>query len=295
MKRIIGATAGVLTAVLCLSTFAGCGGKKLESRWLDRDIAIDGKGSEWRGCEVYDDEDSGVRVAFFNDDECLYVFVSTMDTRTQAKALMNGFTVYVDPEGGKKETFGIRFPVKRMEMYQAARERMRDQNERMEGGPGNMDPDMIRSMLERSRDELEIIGPGKGSTLRMTVEEARDHGIEVMIDMTSRVLEYELKIPLSNAVNPLYDLGIDPGTVIGVGFETGASAMRRPSGPPGGEMGGGRPGGDFPGGGPPGGGGGMGGGMRGGMGKPPGMEPLEIWAKLVLAAGSGTDKTDGKR
>lgn len=278
MKRIIGATAGLLTAVLCLSTFAGCGGKKLESRWLDRDIAVDGAGSEWRGCEAYYDEDSAVRIGFFNDSEHLYVFVSTMDARTQAKALMNGFTVYIDPEGGEKETFGIRFPVKRMEMDQAAQERMRDRTARMEGGPGNMDPDMIRAMLERSRDELEIIGPGKGSNLRMSVEEAREHGIEVMINMTNRVLEYELKMPLSNAVSPLYDLGIDPGTEIGVGFETGAFAMRRSSGPPGGEMGGGFPGGDRPGGRS---------GMGSGMGRPPGMEPLEIWAKLRLAAGSG--------
>ncbi len=268
----------LLLGVQCLT---GCGETKLRSRWLDRDIAVDGRGSEWRGCEAYRDDENGVRIGFFNDGEDLYIFVSTMNTRTQAQILARGFTVWFDPEGGKEEVFGIRYPVQRdlMDRPEGGRGR------RGSGPPGDgqpeSSPEMIQKMLEEARDELEVMGPGKGSVLAVSVEDARSQGIDVMIDITNRVLEYELRIALSEAPNPLYVLGVESGAEIGIGFETGSFAGLRPSGLPPGEMDGGR----FPGGGPPGGRGGMGEGMPGHMRRPPMMEPFEFWAKVTLAAG----------
>jgi hypothetical protein len=58
---------------------------------------------------------------------------------------------------------------------------------------------IIGAFLLQARDELEVIGPGMGSVLAMGIEEARSQGIDVMIDMTNRVLEYELRIPLISA------------------------------------------------------------------------------------------------
>lgn len=279
-KRFFIIGASILPGVQFLM---GCGETELRSRWLDRDIVVDGRGSEWRGCEAYRDEESGVRIGFFNDGEKLFVFVSTMDTVMQTRILTRGFTVWFDPEGGREEVFGIRYPVERDSMDRPQGDSRRRWSGSPGDGPSRMDPEMIEKMFEQARGRMEVIGPGKGSVLAMSVEDARSQGIEVMIDMTNRVLEYELKIALSDAPNPLYALGVGSGVEIGIGFETGSFAGLRPSGPPPGGM---RSGG-FPGGGPPGGRGGMGGGMPGGMRKPSEMEPFEFWAKLTLAAGPG--------
>ncbi len=267
----------LLLVVQCLT---GCGETKLRSRWLDRDIAVDGWGSEWRGCEAYRDDENGVRIGFFNDGEELYVFVSTMNTRTQVQILARGFTVWFDPEGGKDEVFGIRYPVHRELMDRAEGDHGRWGSGPPGDGRPEMNPEVIQKMLKEARDELEVIGPGKGSVLAMSVEEARSQGIDVMIDMTNRVLEYELRIPLTGAPNPLYVLGAAPGDDIGIGFETGSFDGRRPYGFPHVRMSGrGFPGGVRP--------GGIGGGMPGSMRRPPMTERLEFWAKVALAAGPG--------
>jgi hypothetical protein len=282
MKATAVTIAMVAAAVLCVSAFTGCGETKLQSRWLDRDITIDGKGSDWHGGEAYYDEENAVRIGFFNDEKHLYVFVSTRDAKTQVKALMNGFTIWIDPGGGKEKAFGVRYPRRRGWQDSPEGEPSAERYRQRGRSFSVMRVEMIRKAVLESRDELEIVGAGEGEVVVMHVDESRAQGIDAMIAMTNRVLEHELRIPLSAVGDSFFDLGVEPGAEIGVGFVTGKPSEGRPSGMPPGGMGGG----GFPGGGPPGGPGGMGGGMRSGMGRPPGMEPVEIWAKLTLANGS---------
>ena len=315
-KRITGSVLRYLyiALVLLILPSVGCGGKKLESRWRNRDIVIDGKDTEWRGCEAYYDEENMIRIGLYNDDDNLYICLSTWNARIQTQLLRMGFTIWFDPEGGKKERFGIRYPMKSIDFSKSGIPRGEMPDGGVPGGeyPGRPEdvareemeeehrikPEMIRELLVRVRDSMELLGPGNDEHIgtEMYIEDAAMIGVEAMMDISNGRLVYELKVPLPRREDIPYTIGAAAGAEIGIGFELGK--MERPAmpaegmGPGGGMPGGGMPGGGMPGGGMP--GGGMPGGGTPGGGPPGGgrgdrpegsksQPSFDIWTKVRLA------------
>jgi len=269
------------TLVLC-----GCMQPELASNWLDRKITIDGKAPEWAGREAYYNENEGLKVGFSNDERYLYIYFSTWHRQTQMQILMNGLTIWIDANGGKKEIFGVNYPVR--QAVGGPRESSTDPSTAAPGSERN-DPAMLKNLVNQSRGELRILGPGKEPIASLSATDSSETAIEAMVDVANRTLIYELKIPLVAPDGPPYAINAGPGTIIGIGFKAGQREtpdMKRmgknaPGGTednPGG-MGGGM--GAFP-------GGGMG--APGGMGGKPAIETLALWLKVKLAAGpsSGT-------
>jgi hypothetical protein len=205
-------------------------------------------------------------VGLLNDEHHLYVCLTTMDRITATQIAASGFNVWLDPEGGRKKTFGIRFPLgmQESENPKKIRESMRD-------------PKKFRALFEDLGSEMEILGPEEDQrvrTLRSTVE-----GIEVSAGYSKGRFVYELKVPLARSAAQRYGIGTDPGRQIGLGFETPeldreamASQAKGQRGDGLGGRGGGR-------------GGMKGGGGRGGI-RPGGSmpEPFELWTKVALSA-----------
>ena len=189
----------------------------------------------------------------------------------RAQVMRQGLTVWFDSQGGKNKSFGIKYPLGR-QIGQEERDRMDPQ--------AIMDETTREEMMQRlqeSMTDLEILGPDEKVLAKKDIEDAE--GIEVSMRNAAGTLVYELKVPLVSSEEHPFAVGVEPGSVIGVGFLSPKMQMRRPGGTRGG---GGMPGGG--GGMPP--GGGMGG--RGGMGGMSRMIPqdLKIWAKVQLASGS---------
>jgi hypothetical protein len=303
-------------AVLAVAVSGGCMESKLESGWLDRVITIDGKAPEWAGREAYFDETNGLKIGFSNDAHYLYVYMSTWNQRTQRQILMNGLTVWFDATGGKGETFGVNYPMKRSgpgmrESMPGARESMPGTREMSRDASAETPRDMqkmLGSLVRDARGELAIVGPGGEPLASLAATDSGSTDIEAMIDIANRTLIYELKLPLAPTEGTPYAINAAPGKTIGIGFKVGTmelGQMKRPEGsssegtgegpgggeggfPGGGGGGGGFPGGGGGGGGFPGGGGGGGfpGGGMGGPGAMPGrMQPFELWTKVRLAAG----------
>lgn len=262
----------MLILSLALSVLIGCSTLQLESTWKDRDITMDGKGGDWLGAKYYF-EDSAISVGLINDDRYLYVSMMTENPMVRAQIMRQGLIVWLDPQGGKNKTFGIKYPLGRQGEDQ--------EGERMD--PGDMMDEMTREemmqKLQETMTELEVLGSDEEVLGRMDIEDVR--GIEVKMRNAGGTFVYELKVPLASSEEYPFALGVEPGDFIGVGFLSPKLQMLRPSGM--------RGGGRMPGGGggmPPGGGGGMGGpGMDGGMGRLMPRE-LKIWAKVQLASGS---------
>lgn len=263
--------------ILILSCFIhnGCSTLELESTWKDRDITLDGKGGEWLGAKYYF-EDSAISVGLINDERYLYVSMMTENPMLRSQMMRQGLTVWLDPQGGKNKSFGIKFPLGRQGEEQE-REGM-DPREMMD----EMAREEMMQRLQESMTELEVLGPDEKVLGRWDVEDSK--GIEVKMRNAGGTFVYELKVPLASSEEHPFAVGVEPGDIIGVGFLSPKMQMRRPSGI--------RGGGRMPGGGggmPPGGGGGMGGmGGRGGMGGMGSQVPqdLKIWAKVQLASGS---------
>ncbi len=257
----------------CTSLFSGCNEPALESQWCDREIVADGKGFEWQDRDQYYDKDKRTRIGILNDENYLYVFLSTHDRMMKRHIKALGMTVWFDPKGGEKKRFGIRFPVG-----------LPHYNRRtMLRKPSGDDLDQFRKM------EMQILGPEEYEQKTMLAKDVGKYGICVSLGEEGGNLIYELKVPLTENERVRYAVRPHMAKCIGIGFETGkpgseemkARPRKRNGGPS--DSKGRKPGGK--GGGPP--GGGRGGETSDNMHDKRGErmpEPFELWTRVQLSS-----------
>ena len=263
-----------LAAPLLLAVTSGCTAK-VDSKWLDRDIVIDGADADWQGAKL-NIERTNVDFGIFNDDTYLYLVLGSMDRTLQMQMIRMGFTVWFDPEGKKSRGLGVRFPVRDLDMGPGWGRRGADRT-----AP---DPERMAEMIEEAlaHSEMEILNGGEEYGRRMPIAAAGDLVLRASYS-AGRVI-YELRVPLIHGPRAPYALGVYPGDEIGVGFEVvevdRARMARERGGFDGGYGGGGR---GF------GGGGGFGGRGPGGghrSERPRGggrAKPFKFWMKLRLS------------
>ncbi len=269
-----------LAAPLLLVATIGCSAK-VDSKWLDREIVIDGADADWQGAKL-NIERANVDFGIFNDQKYLYLVLGSMDRTLQMQMIRMGFTVWFDPEGKKGKVLGVRFPVRGMNM---GRERGMRGTERTAPDAERMAA-LIHETLEKG--EMEIYSRGEEYGRRMPIAAAGD--LLLRANYSAGRLVYELRIPLIHGPHAPYALGVYPGDEIGVGFETVERARMRPEGSGfGGGIGRGGRGFGGGGGGLGGRGGGFGGrgqggGDRGARSGGAGMgDPFKFWMKLRLS------------
>jgi len=280
----------IVFAFILSVSFLSCGGQELASTWRDREVIIDGVETEWQGNLIYLG-DENVALSLLNDDSYLYLCLATVDSRVVRTMIGTGLTVWFDPGGGKKEVFGINFPLGMMSIGE-------NKNRESEGLPSPdeqmPDPERLQKMIAESAKEMVIIGPDKGETCRMPVASSQE--IRVKLGYEGGKLIYELRVPLYRDLDHPDAIGLEDGQCIGLGFET--TEMKREgmkermrermsggtSGGGPGMRGGGMPGGGMPGGGAP---GGRGPGGRGPDRNTP--ERLELWTKVRLSSAESAE------
>jgi hypothetical protein len=247
--------------------------QRIDSRWRDREVVVDGNHGEWAGPLVQVDDKVPVTVAAMNDGQFLYVVLSASDPATRRQILRQGLIVWFDPNGGDKKHFGLKFPVGIPfdEMGRGRGGRERGSRSSDPGGDSELDP----------TDRLEVYGPKKDDARSFVSTMAP--GIAVKIGQVEGSLVYELKVPIQSSSELPYAIEAKAGALVGFGLET--PKMDRPErerrGGMGG-MGGGGMGGR--GGGMGGRGGGRGGGdRRGDRGGFEAPKPVKTWAAIRLA------------
>ena len=287
---------------------------RIESVWSTEAPAVDGKLTEW-SAPLVTLGSTPLSLGVRNDGQFLYVALASSDQATRVMLGAAGFTVWMDPSGKNKKSFGITVPP-----VMAGGPGMRGR------GPGGAPPDQIGQPPDwqgtppqgsgggpgGSQDpaigtitSIEVLGASKDDKRRLELAYARTIGLDVAARMAEGVLVYELRVPLPVSEAQPYGVKSAPGATIGLGIESsqppeprggrfgGVGAKSGTGGDPTGGGGGGR--GGIP---PPGmgggGAGGMGGGggQRGGMGGGPpeggreGMrelKPIKAWAVVQLA------------
>jgi hypothetical protein len=243
---------------------------------LDGHITIDGDAGDWSGA-LQPFGDAPFSAQAVNDGEYLYLRLSASSPVVWRNITRFGLTVWFDPKGGTKKTFGIRYPVVE-EPFD------RYQNDRRGGAPRERPRETPPEGAEQEvsaepHDRVDVLGPGKHDARSLT----RDHleGAAVAMRTAQGTLVYELQVPLTTGAGRPYAIGTSPGSTIGIGFET-PKVSRPQEGNRGGGFGGGGMGGrgGFGGGRRgPGGGGSRGNGARVGGEAP---KPLKAWGQLVL-------------
>lgn len=250
------------TTCILMALTAGCGSQlQLNSHLPDQEIKIDGIVDDWQDALIYI-EKKNVSVGLANDEDFLYLCLVSTDRDLQRQIIASGFTLWFDPDGTQKKSFGIKFPVGLMESGML-----------MRPAPG-MEPDFeaMRENLDRALLEIELILPDQ-KIKRIRVADLQ--GIEVKFGDLAEKLIYEIKVPLAQTEWHPFAIGIAAGRQLGIGFETSdidREAMREKMGR--GGFGGGR--GGF-------GGrrGGSGGGRRGGA-RPQMPSKFKMWVVVQL-------------
>ena len=178
------------------------------SAWRDHDIKIDGFDDDWQGLTA---PAKGARLAggFVNDGDWIYVCVQARDPLTRDQISGNGLIVWFDPDGGRKRTFGVRFPVAFPDNFAGPPPR-----DRVQPIPGDQasPPRQLGG-----QDEVTILGPDKND--EHTVQIAHSGGIEARLALHMGALVYELKVPLNRAEHP-FAVGATPGSVVRVELQT---------------------------------------------------------------------------
>jgi len=262
-----------LTGMLLIPLFfTGCVKPIIQSRWREHEIQIDGRDEDWGNFIQFYHEERKFVLCVFNDENDLYLKISSPDRMLQQQFLLRGFTVWFDPGGGKEKVLGIHFP-KEMEAgtFRALR-------------PGRRNEPNIGSFArEKSlKKELDILGPGGKEHWTFSTDDAKGMGIQVDFGESAGNLIYELRMPLKKNERSFYAVGSDMAGTIGIGFETGIpdkESLRKNDAESNAHPNSGLPGGNRERNGLRGGREGFGGGQRSMM-----QRPLDIWIKVTPAA-----------
>jgi hypothetical protein len=250
-------------ALIASALIPGCGDEKVESRWVDGEIVLDGIPDEWQGPRTYIDSPN-IALAAMNDETHLYIALVTPVRSIAARILGQGLIVWFEPGDRGDRKFGIRCPMG-MEDFKPMR------------GAGD-DPARIRELLRDAETRLEILGPSDDDTAILLNDGAR--GVQVALGYRDGNFGYELKVPLAITGDRDFGIGGDVSKPVRVGFETpeaNLEAMREAMParkPQGGDIGDGR--GDM-----------HRGGIDGEMmrGAMPGgtLEAIKVWTSITLA------------
>jgi len=256
--------------ILAISAFLlveSCKTEEMPGKWINKEMIIDGKMTEWDSMPGVYFEESRTLMEFCNDSEHLYIMVRFGDPIWIRTIKMGGLTLWLDAEGKKSKKVGIRYS------GGPSREEMQKMGF---GGrfADRMGPDMPLPAEE------EPTGPPERL---LFINEENPEGIPIPTDgsegpaVAYSVIDgfciYELRIPISANIYDVPGLNLRAGQKYSIGAEWGdigelMEKMReRGSGPPmgGGERGRGRP---------------------GGMGerRPSLPEKQEVWVKTDFAA-----------
>jgi hypothetical protein len=252
--------------------FSSCATVELNSEWAEKNIIIDGLDNEWAGSYKFLEDQKAV-ISARHDSTHLYLVFKTMDNQVMQKIISSGLTVWIDPSGDEKKSFGIHYPIGMMDWNKS---RMYDPTDW--GTPEERE----KKMQAKSRimlGEMEIITSDGRSQHSVSIY--NPYGIEIALNDTSGALIYEMKIPINSPESSLYSYSLTGGAKLSIGIETGEMdkkdmmAQRSGGGMPEGGMGGGKGGGKM--------------GKSGGKGRnnPDAMknmlEPVKFWINLTFA------------
>jgi hypothetical protein len=149
------------------------------SGWRTGEIRVDGVDEEWRAF-LQAVKGQHFSVAFLNDDEALYFCLVTADRNAISQIGTMGFVLWLEPAGGTKKGFGVRY--------------------RGSYGP-----------------RVDVLGPGDKDVAAV---DNGTSGIVARIGGDANLLVYELKIPLRKSANTPDAPDVDAGAAMQVRLET---------------------------------------------------------------------------
>lgn len=208
--RRFGVTAFVL---IILVGMAACSSPAtLESRSMAEAPIVDGALDEWGGTLTYVD-DQPVSISAVPTDSLLFLAVSIQDRRLMRAVAAKGLIVWVDPAGGQKHTYGIRYPL-------GLRGQRGPSSPAAGGGSQPGRPSQATIGLEDvSLSELEVL---RHDSTRARIPAHYSSGLRAKATLNRGSLVYELAIPVGGdgTTGRRHGIRATLGSSVGIGLET---------------------------------------------------------------------------
>ncbi|MDP3148030.1 MAG: hypothetical protein Q8N83_02760 [Ignavibacteria bacterium] len=204
---------------------------QMQSDWHEKVSSIDGKNSGWE-TKVYPVPAEKINVGFTNDDDFLYVRLTTDDRSTIRQILKAGFIVWIEPASGNTKQFGIKYPLPGLPPDQLDRTALDPDGLKRE--PRGEQPSMAnmeQRMLEQLQKQVEFQIIDKNKKPITAIPIINREGINLEIRMEKGILIYELQVPLIASDMYSFAVGAKPGEKVKIKFETEAPMfgnMKRP-------------------------------------------------------------------
>ncbi len=225
-------------------------------------ININGDTADW-GTNLKYIPDEKAAVGISNDNNYLYLCLTTGDMSKVMPMFAGGFTVWLDNENNSDAVIGVKYPLHNIVNESRI---MVNPGEFREKGRG-----MMISKMIKNQNEIRILN--KNNYPVTVISTSDSSGLKAAIGYNNDQFIYELRVPLEIDDQNKYGIEAKPGDKLLVKLETekperdnfgGRERMR----PPGGEMGGGFPGGNR--------------GMRPGEDKDNFFEPIDFSLEVTL-------------
>jgi len=225
---------------------------RIESAWSGEAPTIDGRLADWPS-PLVSLPSGNVSLGVRNDGQFLYIAVTSSDQAARMMLGAAGFTIWTDPSGKQKKTFGITVPPTlgmgrgmpgrgpgaggpgqggqppdwqgtppqgRGEPLQGppaapVQPGQEGREGQREGSPGGPGSPAVSTITS-----IEVLGASKDDKRRFELTYARTIGIDAAARMAEGVLAYELRVPLAASEAQPYGVKAAPGATIGLGIET---------------------------------------------------------------------------
>ena len=255
----------IFPIIVLLLVSAGCVDYQMQSERTNSKINIDGNDDDWQG-KLQFFKDERFAIGFQNDDENLYMCITTNDKNKARKFLMPGMNIWFDT--GSENTYAIRFPL-------FDPEQMPRRKNNNEGNPSERN-NIFRNILA---DQHSFLVVNEDDYPMGTYSIDGNSGVKLKVGMTKDKFVFELQYALTPYNDKIVNsLDLKGKKELKVSFES--VEFNRSFSGAGARMGGGPDDGM---------GSGIGGGMRpGGTGQRPGMnrlseEDINFSVDVVLA------------
>ncbi len=183
------------------------------SSWRDRDIKVDGADDDWQGEEL-PVKGQHFALGLVNDADWLYLCLPTKDVGARTTIRLMGLVVWLEREGGKKQTFGVHFPVPNPPGARVTRRPPPGGGE----GQGRETPPEAESQEVPGQDVIGILGPGRNDAKLVPIDQAG--GIEARVGVHEDLMVYEVRIPLHRSSEHPYSPDLKPGDTVRLRIET---------------------------------------------------------------------------
>jgi|GEM_PF-4738518 len=208
----------VSTAFL-VSVILACSGAKILSTYSTGEIMVDGNFQEWENRLTYL-ENKEINLGVSNDSTAVYFCITIADQGLRHRVFTQGVTLWIDPDGGRSEVFGIRYPIG---LPPALKQQMEPD---LRNEPMRAIPDYRKWIDQLPRDLMLLVNGEEQATIPISGN-ARD--LELALGFTHGNLIYEGKIPFSELGDiPVSELA--SGTQVGFGLAIPAQPVRKRSG-----------------------------------------------------------------